>query len=193
MNYLAHLVLSGENEEVLFGNFIADAVKGKSYLTWSKNIQKGVLLHRFIDHFTDTNTHYLAGKRRFYQKFPKMGGVINDILYDYLLWQYELRHKNLKLDEEIKRFYRILDGFENKMPESIYYMYQYMKKDDWLTNYQYKYGIKKALNGIGKRINYSDNLESSFDILEALIFDFEKEFEMFYNEIKEQTSSFYVN
>ena len=193
MNYLAHLVLSGENEEVLFGNFIADAVKGKSYLTWSKNIQKGVLLHRFIDHFTDTNTHYLAGKRRFYQKFPKMGGVINDILYDYLLWQYELRHKNLKLDEEIKRFYRILDGFENKMPESIYYMYQYMKKDDWLTNYQYKYGIKKALNGIGKRINYSDNLESSFDILEALIFDFEKEFEMFYNEIKEHTSSFYVN
>ena len=193
MNYLAHLVLSGENEEVLFGNFIADAVKGKSYLTWSKNIQKGVLLHRFIDHFTDTNSHYLAGKRRFYQKFPKMGGVINDILYDYLLWQYELRHKNLKLDEEIKRFYIILDGFENKMPESISHMYQYMKKDDWLTNYQYKHGIKKALNGFGKRINYSDNLESSFDILEALIFDFEKEFEMFYNEIKEHTSSFYVN
>ena len=86
MNYLAHLVLSGKNEEVLFGNFIADAIKGKSYLTWSKNIQKGVLLHRFIDHFTDTNSHYLAGKRRFYEKFPKMGGVINDILYDYLLW-----------------------------------------------------------------------------------------------------------
>ncbi len=193
MNYLAHLVLSGKNEEVLFGNFIADAIKGKSYLTWSKNIQKGVLLHRFIDHFTDTNTHYLAGKRRFYEKFPKMGGVINDILYDYLLWQYELKHEKLKLDEEIKRFYRILDGFENMMPESIYHMYQYMKKDDWLTNYQYKYGIKKALNGFGKRINYSDNLENCFDILEASIFDFEKEFEMFYNEIKEHTSSFYVN
>ena len=28
-------------------------------------------------------------------------------------------------------------------------MYQYMKKDDWLTNYQYE-GVKKALNGIGK-------------------------------------------
>ena len=72
MNYLAHLVLSGKNEEVLFGNFIADAVKGKSYLTWSKNIQKGILLHRFIDHYTDTNPHYFAGKRRFYEKFPKM-------------------------------------------------------------------------------------------------------------------------
>ena len=45
-----------------------------------------------------------------------MGGVINDILYDYLLWQYELKHKNIQLDKEIIRFYRILDGFENKMP-----------------------------------------------------------------------------
>ena len=193
MNYLAHLVLSGKNEEVIFGNFIADAVKGKSYLSWSKNIQKGILLHRFIDHYTDTNPHYLAGKRRFYKKFPKMGGVINDILYDYLLWQYELKHKNIQLDKEIIRFYRILDGFQNTMPESILYLYQFMKKDDWLTNYQYKHGIKKALHGIGKRIKYSDNLESCFDILESSIFDFEKEFEMFYNEIKEHTSSFYVN
>ena len=193
MNYLAHLVLSGKNEEVLFGNFIADAVKGKSYLTWSKNIQKGILLHRFIDHYTDNNHHYLAGKRRFYEKFPKMGGVINDILYDYLLWKYELKHKNILLDKEIIRFYRILDGFKNKMPKSILYMYQYMKKDDWLTNYQYKHGIKKALNGIGKRIKYSDNLESCFDILESSIFEFEKEFEMFYIEIKKQTPSFYVN
>ena len=193
MNYLAHLVLSGNNEEVIYGNFIADTVKGKSYLTCSKNIQKGILLHRFIDHYTDTNPHYLAGKRRFYEKFPKMGGVINDILYDYLLWQYELKHKNIQLDKEIKRFYRVLDGFENKMPETIFFMYKYMKKDDWLTNYQYKHGIKKALNGIGKRIKYSDNLESCFDILESSIFDFEKEFEMFYHEIKEHTYSFYVN
>ncbi|MEK9620109.1 MAG: ACP phosphodiesterase [Flavobacteriales bacterium] len=193
MNYLAHLVLSGKNEEVIFGNFIADAVKGKSYLSWSKNIQKGILLHRFIDHYTDTNPHYLAGKRRFYEKFPKMGGVINDILYDYLLWQYELKYKNIQLDKEIIGFYRTLDGFQNKMPKRILYMYQYMKKDDWLTNYQYKHGVKKALHGIGKRIKYSDNLESCFDILESSIFDFEKEFEMFYHEIKEHTSSFYVN
>ena len=55
MNYLGHLVLSGDNDEVLFGNFIADAVKGNSYYNWSANVQKGILLHRLIDDFTDKN------------------------------------------------------------------------------------------------------------------------------------------
>jgi acyl carrier protein phosphodiesterase len=31
MNYLAHLYLSGNNEDVLIGNFIADSVKGAKY------------------------------------------------------------------------------------------------------------------------------------------------------------------
>ena len=193
MNYLAHLVLSGNNEEVLFGNFIADAVKGKSYLTWSTNIQKGILLHRFIDHYTDTNPHYLAGKRRFYKKFPKMGGVINDILYDHLLWKYENKNQTIDLNKEINRFYKILDNFSVKMPDKIKHLYIYMRRDDWLNNYQYESVIKNILNRMGKRINYSKNLDLSFEIYKNSISDYEKEFEIFYNEIKEKTSSFYVN
>jgi acyl carrier protein phosphodiesterase len=193
MNYLAHLVLSGENEEVLFGNFIADAVKGKSYLTWSTNIQKGILLHRFIDHYTDTNPHYLAGKRRFYKKFPKMGGVINDILYDHLLWKYENKNQTIDLNKEINRYYKILDKFSEKMPDKIKHLYIYMRRDDWLNNYQYESVIKNILNRMGKRINYSKNLDLSFEIYKNSISDYEKEFEIFYNEIKEKTSSFYVN
>ena len=193
MNYLAHLVLSGKNEEVLFGNFIADAVKGKSYLTWSTNIQKGILLHRFIDHYTDTNPHYLAGKRRFYKKFPKMGGVINDILYDHLLWKYENKNQTIDLNKEINRYYKILDKFSEKMPDKIKHLYIYMRRDDWLNNYQYESGIKNILNRMGKRINYSKNLDLSFEIYKNSISDYEKEFEIFYNEIKEKASSFYVN
>ena len=192
MNYLGHLVLSGSDPQILFGNFIADSIKGKSYLKWPIKIQKGILLHRFIDDFTDSNIHYLKGKRRFYKEFPKMGGVITDILYDYLLWKYELKYQKLNLDNEINRYYSILNSFENDMPENIRYMYGYMKKDDWLNNYKYEIGIKKALHGIGKRINYSNDLEKSFEILNASILEFELEFELFFNEIKEKTSSFFV-
>ena len=193
MNYLGHLVLSGNNEEIIFGNFIGDAVKGKSYKNWSKNIQKGILLHRFIDDFTDKNSYYLSGKRRYYSEFPKMGGVINDIIYDYLLWQYDKKYKTLNLNNKIINFYYVLDRFKNKMPKKIQFMYNYMKRDDWLNNYQYESGVKKALNGIGKRINYSNNLELSFEIYKNTILDYEMEFELFYNDISGRTSSFYVN
>ena len=29
------------------------------------------------------------------------------------------------------------------------------ERDDWLSNYQHEWGIKRALNGIGRRIGYS--------------------------------------
>ena len=190
MNYLGHLVLSGNDSEILFGNFIADAIKGNSYIKWPGNIQKGILLHRFIDNFTDNNNYYLLGKRRFYEKFPYMGGIVNDILYDHLLWKYEHNNQTLQLNKQIIRFYKILDDFLDKMPEKIKHLYKYMRRDDWLNNYQYEEGMRKILMRMGKRINYSKNLELSFDIYKNSSLDYEKEFELFYNEIKEKISSF---
>jgi len=32
MNFLAHIYLSGEDEGIIIGNFIADGIKGKRYL-----------------------------------------------------------------------------------------------------------------------------------------------------------------
>ena len=111
MNFLGHLILSGTDPDVIFGNFIADSVKGKSYLLLPDSIQKGIVLHRIIDDFTDNNTEYLKGKRRFYQRFPKIGGVINDILYDYLLWRFDKKTKSINLEIKITKFYKILDLF----------------------------------------------------------------------------------
>lgn len=186
MNYLGHLVLSGDNDEVLFGNFIADAVKGNTYLNWSENIQKGILLHRLIDDFTDNNSHYLEGKRRFYESYPKMGGVILDIVYDHLLWQNEIFKATLNLEKEIIRYYQILDKYKELMPPKIRFMYGYMKRDDWLTNYQSEDGIKRALKGIGRRIGYSKDLDSSFKIVKKNKDKYMEEFNKFFHAIKNE-------
>ena len=190
MNYLGHLVLSGNNDEVLFGNFIGDAIKGNAYLDWPDNIQKGILLHRLIDDFTDNNHYYLKGKRRFYKDYPKMGGVINDIVYDFLLWQYYIDNGIPSLKKDINRFHTILEKHREDMPKKIKFMYVYMKRDNWLLNYKYEWGIKKALKGIGKRINYSNNLDQSFNIVHENLEDFKNEFQLFYSEIQMKVSSF---
>ena len=50
MNILAHLYLSGQNEDVIIGNFIGDFVKGKQIQKYPEEIVKGIRLHREIDH-----------------------------------------------------------------------------------------------------------------------------------------------
>ena len=186
MNYLGHLVLSGNDNEVLFGNFIADAVKGNSYLDFPIKVQEGILLHRLIDNFTDKNSYYLEGKRRFYELYPKMGGVINDIVFDYLLWQYEIKTNLLNLEKEIIRYYTVLDSFKNEMPNKIRFMYRYMKRDDWRNNYKCEKGIKRALHGVGRRINYSNDLESSFEIVKQNMDSYLEEFIEFFQAIKNE-------
>ena len=76
------------------------------------------------------------------------------------------------------------------MPEKIKFMYTYMKRDNWLLNYKYDWGVKKALWGIGKRINYSNNLDQSFNIVIDNLEDFKNEFQLFYSEIQMKVSSF---
>ncbi len=38
MNYLAHLYLSGDSDEIMFGNFISDKVKGSKYKSFPYEI-----------------------------------------------------------------------------------------------------------------------------------------------------------
>ncbi len=55
MNYLAHIYLSYDNDQVKIGNFIADFIKGNNFKKFPEAIQKGILLHRLIDSFTDAH------------------------------------------------------------------------------------------------------------------------------------------
>ena len=62
MNYLAHIYLSGNDPDLIFGNFIADAVPGKQYKNYSNRIQEGIILHREIDSFTDQHPIFRKSK-----------------------------------------------------------------------------------------------------------------------------------
>ncbi|MGB5463037.1 MAG: DUF479 domain-containing protein, partial [Aureibaculum sp.] len=95
MNYLAHIYLSGDDDYIKIGNFIADRVKGKEYLNYQTEIQYGILLHRQIDTFTDQHSIVKKSKLRLHERYSHYDGVIIDILYDHFL------AKNWKIYSEI--------------------------------------------------------------------------------------------
>ncbi len=85
MNYLAHIYLSGSNRQVAVGNFIGDFVKGRSYEKYPLCFQKGILLHRKIDHFTDTHPVFRDTVDILRPSFGRYSGIMADMYYDYLL------------------------------------------------------------------------------------------------------------
>ena len=193
MNYLAHLLLSGNDEDVIFGNFIGDAIKGKQYKDYSGSIRKGILLHRQIDTFTDSHPIYLQSKRRFYKNYPKISGVITDILYDHLLCLEWNKHTNEKLPLFIKRSYDYLDTCIDQMPSRMTPVYAHMRSHDWFSRYQTIEGTALSLMQIGERMGFGSSVGSSvmeFKQNEAM---FIEEFNTFFIEIKAFSKEFLTN
>jgi len=154
MNFLAHLYLAGNDEELLVGNFIADAIKGNKYKTYPEKISKGILMHRSVDSFSDNNPVYLQSAHRLQPTYGKYSGVITDMFYDYFLTQNWNRFSTVSLQEFCQEMYRILAIHKNKMPEESQHILTYMAKQDWLYSYQTIEGIRRALKGMSKRMKY---------------------------------------
>src|SRR5438477_11389856 len=85
MNFLAHIYLSGSDEQIMIGNFIADFVKGNKKNEYPSRIKKGIELHRLIDDFTDHHAITLRSKERIRQRQGKYAAVVIDIFYDHFL------------------------------------------------------------------------------------------------------------
>ncbi len=98
MNFLAHIYLSGNDTDLIIGNFIADGIKGKKYKKFSPGIQKGILLHREIDTFTDAHPIVRQSTKRLHKNYGHYSGIIVDILYDHFLAKNWSRYSDVPLE-----------------------------------------------------------------------------------------------
>lgn len=89
MNYLAHALLSGPDDELRLGNFLGDFVKGRvenyqgPHVT--ERLREGIRLHRAIDSFTDQHPVVRRSKTRLSSRYGLRSGVIVDVTYDHFL------------------------------------------------------------------------------------------------------------
>ena len=185
MNYLAHIYLSGDNELVTVGNFIADGIKGKDYKKFSKDVQTGILLHRHIDTFTDAHKTVRQSTKRLHKNYGHYSGVIVDILYDHFLAKNWNHYSNIPLDKYIDDFYDSLEEHYNLLPLRIQKMMPYMITDNWLLSYASIEGISRVLEGMNRRTKNRSGMDKAVKELEEFYTDFEKEFTSFFEELIE--------
>ena len=183
MNYLAHIYLSGHNDLVTVGNFIADGIKGKDYKKFDKNIQIGILLHRNIDTYTDAHKTVRLSTKRLHEKYGHYSGVIVDILYDHFLAKNWSRYSDVPLAEYVDTFYDSLEEHYNVLPSRIQKMMPYMMSDNWLLSYASIDGISCVFDGMNPRSKNRSGMNEAVNELEIFYKEFEAEFSSFFDEL----------
>ena len=69
----------------MVGNLISDFVKGKKKFDYPAGIQKGILLHRLLDEYTDNHPATKEAKEIFRPHYRLYSGAFIDVVYDHFL------------------------------------------------------------------------------------------------------------
>lgn len=183
MNYLAHCFLSGNQTDLLIGNFIADAVRGKQMLQFSEGIQQGILLHREIDYFTDVHPVVAATKSRLRPQYGKYAAVIGDMFYDHFLAANFPLFSSVPLGTFTAQTYSVLQASWDILPERVQHFLPHMIKHNWLLGYAKLNGIHQALSGLSRRTTFNSGMETAVLELEKNYRLYADEFLLFMPEL----------
>jgi acyl carrier protein phosphodiesterase len=188
MNYLAHLYLSGNNHEIMIGNFIADHVKGRQIELFDEEVVKGIKLHRMIDEFTDSHQVVEQSKIRLRSEFGKYSPVIVDVFYDHYLAVKWNQYHHEELAVYASNFYELLNRNNHRLPLRTQQMIEYMIPQNWLLNYKTVAGINKTLTGMSKRTKFESRMDEAAIYLDRYYADFENEFNEYFEELRTYVS-----
>jgi acyl carrier protein phosphodiesterase len=166
MNYLAHAYLSFGDEETVVGNLISDFVKGRKKFSYPKGIQKGIILHRAIDTYTDTHAATKLAKETFKPSYRLYSGAFVDVVYDHFLATDPGEFTESNLEQFSRNIYDILDRYLAYLPDRFAGMFPYMKLQNWLFNYRTRWGTESSFGGIVRRAKYLHESETACSLFE---------------------------
>ncbi len=162
---------------------MADSIRGKEHRSYPEQIQKGVLLHRAIDTFTDTHPVTRQSNKRLFPKYSHYSRVIVDIFYDHYLARNWDMYSEVPLEEFTKGFYGLLEENLHIMPGPVKKMAPYMISENWLLSYRDLQGIQKVLRGLNRRTGHKSGMDQAVDDLKGHYREFGDEFTTFFEDL----------
>jgi len=186
MNFLAHLYLSGDNPDVMVGNFIGDFVKGRHlHEHFGPGVVLGIQLHRAIDAFTDSHPVVAQSKARLRSKYRHYAPVIVDVFYDYYLAKNWPTYSTTALPDFAAHCYATLELHHAVLPPDVQQMLPYMTRGNWLVGYGQQEGIHRALTGMSRRTKFESKMDEAIHELRQWHDEFGREFAAFFPELQE--------
>jgi len=162
---------------------MADGIHGKYFDNFPMDIQKGIILHREIDTFTDAHPIFRQSTKRLHANYHHYSGIIVDIFYDHFLAKNWNKYSEKKLEDYIEHFYRSLNDNYEFLNEKTQKILPYLIQQNWLLSYQTIEGIENVLVKMDNRMKRDSNMRFSVTELRTYYSEFEEEFTTFFEEL----------
>jgi acyl carrier protein phosphodiesterase len=165
MNFLFHMLLSGDDDQILAGNFMGDFVKGPLADRFPERIRQGLALHRGIDSFANRDDLFQRSRLRLHPHFGLYRGVLVDLFYDHFLVVEWSNWSDEPFNQYLARCRSIIEGQMGELPERLQGLVPTIF-DELLPSYGTVSGIARALERMSRRVVRANPLAGAESQLE---------------------------
>src|SRR5690606_20916646 len=160
------------------------------FIHFPLRVQKGIILHRAIDTYTDTHPIVSKSSQRLFDTYSHYSRVIVDIYYDHFLAAKWENYSTIPLDVYVEDFYNLLQQKYDILPKRVRQFMPYMLKDNWLLSYASIEGIGKILWQMNHRTGKKSKMDLAVHDLEKNYSLFEAEFRVFFKDLEHYTHTY---
>ena len=183
MNFLAHFHQAFPCEDLVIGALQADYLKGVLKGEFPLGIERGIMLHRAIDAFTDHHACQSACRQHFSQPLKRYSSILLDLSFDHFLSLNWKQFHSEELPDFSKKIYRILRSGEKYFCFQSSHMAKRLQEFDILCLYHKWETVIATAERIGRRFKRSNpfvNIDAELATLYPVI---EDAFVSFYPEL----------
>lgn len=184
MNFLAHLHLASLADSSLFGNLLADFIRGNPAGIYPEPVTAGILMHRRVDTLTDSLPPVRAAKSRFSEASRRVAPITLDVVWDHFLARHWSRiEPTISLPAFSARAQRQIVPWLPDTPPRFQNLNHYLWRERWLERYAELPFIAEVLSSMASRRPRLSALAGSFSDVEENYDYLEQVFWQFYPEL----------
>ena len=165
MNFLAHLLLAGDDEGLRLGAMLGDFIRGKHAPgEFDTGIQRGIMLHRHIDAYTDSLPGVSELRSCFLPPFRRYGGIIIDLALDYELANRWSGYSGVSLENFDQGVRDMLARHDSELPDRLKGFMRYADRRGLFAAYQEESEILYSLKGVARRLSRPNPLHRVHEV-----------------------------